>query len=135
MIEIYCRAHHPEREKGDRHLLCEAPGTDRRLVWPFRQKVPVPFFPRGSGSVCGECAALRDYAFCRLDRCPFGADKTTCARCPIHCYKPAIKDRVKEVMRYAGPRMIYRHPILALLHQLDDVVVSIRGKILGRKTS
>jgi hypothetical protein len=74
---------------------------------------------RGSGSVCGECAALRDYAFCRLDRCPFGADKTTCARCPIHCYKPSIKDRVKEIMRYAGPRMIYRHPILALLHQLD----------------
>ena len=35
--------------EGDRHLLCEAPGTDRRLVgraptegWS-RQKVPVPF--------------------------------------------------------------------------------------------
>jgi hypothetical protein len=34
------------REKGDRHHLCSAPGTDRRLVGPFRQMVPVPFFPR-----------------------------------------------------------------------------------------
>jgi hypothetical protein len=75
----------------------------------------------GRVSLCVECAALRDYAFCRLDRCPFGADKTTCVACPVHCYKPAYKDRIKEVMRYAGPRMIFRHPILALLHQLDTL--------------
>ena len=31
-------------EKGDRHHLCAAPGTDRRLVGPFRQMVPVPIF-------------------------------------------------------------------------------------------
>ena len=30
-------------EKGDRHHLCEAPGTDRRLVGPFRQMRTVPF--------------------------------------------------------------------------------------------
>jgi hypothetical protein len=75
----------------------------------------------GNGTLCVECAALADYAFCRLDCCPFGADKTTCADCPIHCYKPAIRDQVKQVMRYAGPRMILRHPILALLHQLDNL--------------
>jgi hypothetical protein len=70
--------------------------------------------------LCGECGELLDYALCRLERCPFGADKTPCARCPAHCYKPAMRTRIQEVMRYAGPRMLYRHPILALLHQWDD---------------
>jgi hypothetical protein len=74
--------------------------------------------------LCAECAALRDYAFCRLDRCPFGAEKPTCAKCPIHCYKPEMREKVKEVMRYAGPRMLLHHPVLSLLHQLD----SLRGR-------
>ena len=73
----------------------------------------------GDGPLCAECRELLDYANRRLDRCPFGPEKTSCAKCPVHCYKPAMRQRVREVMRYAGPRMIYRHPILALLHQLD----------------
>lgn len=69
--------------------------------------------------LCPECLALREYALCRLDRCPFGADKGTCANCPIHCYRPAMKEQVRVVMRYAGPRMLWHHPILALRHWLD----------------
>jgi hypothetical protein len=70
---------------------------------------------------CAECHELLDYAFGRLDRCRFGAAKGPCARCPVHCYKPAMRERVRQVMRYAGPRMLCRHPILALLHQLDGL--------------
>lgn len=73
------------------------------------------------GELCGECRKLRDYAFARLDRCPFGARKPTCAKCPVHCYKPAMKDQIRKIMRYAGPRMLYRHPALALMHQLDSL--------------
>ena len=69
--------------------------------------------------LCADCAALVNYAFCRLDRCPFGEKKTPCARCQVHCYGPTMRMHIKEVMRYAGPRMLYRHPILALLHQWD----------------
>ena len=72
---------------------------------------------RPDGELCSNCRELLEYAYARLDRCPFGDDKPTCARCPIHCYRPEIRARVKEVMRYAGPRMIFRHPILALRHQ------------------
>jgi hypothetical protein len=71
-------------------------------------------------TLCGQCERLLEYAFCRLDRCPFGAKKGACARCPVHCYAPTMRTRIKEVMRYAGPRMLYRHPILALLHQWDS---------------
>jgi hypothetical protein len=68
---------------------------------------------------CAACRELIDYATCRLDRCPFGAAKPTCASCPIHCYKPALRDRVRLVMRFAGPRMLLRHPVLAIRHVLD----------------
>jgi len=72
-----------------------------------------------SGSLCGQCQSLYDYALARLDRCPYGARKTTCARCPTHCYKLAMRDQIKVVMRYAGRRMLLRHPVLALFHMLD----------------
>ena len=68
---------------------------------------------------CRQCSELLAYALRRLDRCPFGGAKPPCADCPIHCYKPAMRDRVREVMRFAGPRMIWRHPILAIMHLID----------------
>jgi hypothetical protein len=73
----------------------------------------------GTGELCPDCDELRDYARFRLEKCPFQENKTTCANCPIHCYKPAMRERVRAVMRYAGPRMLYRHPILTLFHFLD----------------
>lgn len=74
---------------------------------------------QSEGRYCGECRELLDYALLRLERCPFGPQKTTCANCPIHCYKPRMRERVREVMRYSGPRMLFRHPLLAIAHLLD----------------
>ncbi|MBN1642565.1 MAG: nitrous oxide-stimulated promoter family protein [Anaerolineae bacterium] len=71
------------------------------------------------GALCPDCAALLSYARERLARCPFQERKPICARCPVHCYRPDMRDRIRDVMRYAGPRMLVRHPILALLHLLD----------------
>lgn len=75
----------------------------------------------GTGSLCPDCLELMEYAHARLSKCPFQASKPTCAKCPIHCYRPAMRERVRAVMRYAGPRMLYRHPILALWHMLDGL--------------
>lgn len=69
-----------------------------------------------SGGLCEACAALLEYAEQRLARCPFGPEKTTCRECPIHCYRPAQRSAMKDVMRQAGPRMLWRHPWLALRH-------------------
>jgi len=71
------------------------------------------------GGLCGECRDLLRYAEGRLAKCPFGEEKPTCARCPVHCYRPEMRERIREVMRYAGPRMIREHPWLALMHMLD----------------
>ncbi|MCX6069479.1 MAG: nitrous oxide-stimulated promoter family protein [Chloroflexi bacterium] len=72
-------------------------------------------------ALCENCERLCDYALARLDRCPFGAGKPTCASCSVHCYKPDMRARIKTVMRYSGPRMSYRHPLLALMHWLDSL--------------
>ncbi|MFO0892282.1 MAG: nitrous oxide-stimulated promoter family protein [Isosphaeraceae bacterium] len=84
----------------------------------------------GQGRPCSECRELLDYAHCRLDRCPFGERKPTCVNCPIHCYRQAMRDRIKEVMRYAGARMLTRHPILAVLHLLDGRRSRLRNDVL-----
>ncbi len=69
--------------------------------------------------LCKDCGALRDYARRRLERCVFGEAKPTCANCAVHCYKAVMRERVRQVMRWAGPRMIWRRPVLAVRHIVD----------------
>ena len=70
-------------------------------------------------SLCERCQQLSDYAMHRVDKCAFGEGKPTCAKCPIHCYNRVMRERIREVMRFAGPRMMPRHPLLAILHAMD----------------
>jgi hypothetical protein len=70
-------------------------------------------------SLCPECQGLLDYAGVRLERCRFGADKPTCANCPVHCYQRAQREHARLVMRYAGPRMLWEHPVMSLRHWLE----------------
>ena len=86
MIAMYCRDHH----------------TDGR--------------PLSAGGLCRDCEALAGYARRRLAACRYGASKPACADCPTHCFAPAMREQVRAVMRYAGPRMIWEHPILAVAH-------------------
>ncbi|MGQ9591353.1 MAG: nitrous oxide-stimulated promoter family protein [Planctomycetota bacterium] len=72
--------------------------------------------PRG---LCASCRELLRYAFARLRRCPYAAEKPTCAHCPIHCYRPEMRERIRAVMRYAGPRALFWRPLLAIAHLLD----------------
>ncbi|MFC1688531.1 nitrous oxide-stimulated promoter family protein [Pseudomonadota bacterium] len=71
--------------------------------------------------LCPDCARLMAYAQKRLEKCPYGENKPTCARCPIHCYKPAQREMARTVMRFAGPRMTFRHPWRSLTHLFDKM--------------
>jgi hypothetical protein len=75
----------------------------------------------GPGGLCERCAALMDYAEKRLQKCPYGENKPTCAKCPIHCYKPEPREQARQIMRFAGPRMPLRHPLRSLTHLLDKL--------------
>jgi hypothetical protein len=71
------------------------------------------------GKLCQECTEFLEYAIIRLDKCPFQENKSTCGKCLIHCYKPEMKEKVKKIMRYSGPRILLKHPSLALHHAWD----------------
>jgi len=68
---------------------------------------------------CSDCQELFEYAMRRLEKCPFQENKPTCAKCLIHCYKSSMRMKIRAVMRYSGPRMLFKHPVLALHHILD----------------
>jgi hypothetical protein len=72
------------------------------------------------GELCAACAGLLDYVKARLERCPYGTEKPTCRQCPIHCYRPDERARIKAVMAFAGPRMLLRGDLTALKHLLHD---------------
>lgn len=72
----------------------------------------------GNQELCPSCQELLEYAYHRLDRCKYGEEKPTCQKCPIHCYKPEMKERIRKVMRWSGPRMILYHPITSIKHLL-----------------
>ena len=93
MIAMYCRDHHGGARPA---------GTGQ-----------------GDDALCPDCADLLAYARLRLEKCRYGADKPTRAACPTHCYKPVMRERVREVMGYSGPRMIKTHPVLAVAHLVD----------------
>lgn len=69
--------------------------------------------------LCASCSELLEYASRRLGRCVFGDAKPTCANCLVHCYTADMREQVRIVMRWAGPRMLARHPILGILHLID----------------
>ena len=81
-------------------------------------------------NLCDDCSSLLDYAFKRIDKCPVKESKTTCAKCTVHCYKPDMREKVRGVMRYSGPRMLYHHPVKTLLHYAHGLkkTPSKRGK-------
>ena len=72
-------------------------------------------------NVCTECKELTEYALFRLEKCPFKVNKKFCSFCKIHCYKPEMRERIKAVMKYSGPRMLFSHPIFAVSHVVQMI--------------
>jgi hypothetical protein len=101
MLALYCRRQHRNREKIGVSLPSSGSRTSKEVA------------------LCEECLQLHQYAMKRLTFCPFGEEKTTCVGCPVHCYADQQREQIRKVMRYAGPRMLWLHPVLAVHHILD----------------
>ena len=69
-----------------------------------------------TGQLCPQCQALNNYAMERSDKGPFMETKTFCSNCKVRCNRKDMAQQIRQVMRYAGPRMLLHHPILALRH-------------------
>ena len=69
--------------------------------------------------MCPDCTALDVYARQRSDKCPFMENKTFCSNCRVHCYQPEMRQKIREVMRFSGPRMMFRHPVVVMRHMIE----------------
>ncbi len=96
------------------------PKTQRRLAFEARTvRAMMRIYCRdhhGGDSLCPDCQALLEYSEKRVSRCPHGIEKPNCKDCPIHCFREPQRSEIHAVMRYAGPRMLGKHPIMALHH-------------------
>ena len=104
MIELWCRKNHGGQA-------CREMGS--------RGSGQVSHGGSGEGShggkgLCGECRELLEYSLARLEHCKFGNTKTKCHKCPVHCYRPDMREKIRTVMRFSGPRMLLYHPLEAL---------------------
>ncbi len=70
--------------------------------------------------LCASCTALLEYAKNRSDHCPFMETKTFCSNCRVHCYQLVMRQKIREVMRFSGPRMIVHHPIMVIRHMIES---------------
>lgn len=127
MIELWCRKNHGEqacREMGSRggglvdHGGSGEGASGQCLSGEVRHG---GMSHRGGGEgshggpgLCGECRELLEYSLARLKHCKFGNAKTKCHKCPVHCYRPDMREKIRTVMRFSGPRMLLYHPLEAL---------------------
>lgn len=102
--------------------------TDKRFVRRAREVKTIAamlgMYCRAHGhapdtGLCTSCKELLDYATRRLEHCIFGDAKPTCTNCLVHCYSANLREQMRTAMRWAGPRMLRRHPLLGILHLLD----------------
>ena len=70
------------------------------------------------GGLCPQCRKLDDYARARSEYCPFMETKTFCSNCRVHCYRSEMREEIRKVMRFSGPRMIFYHPA-AIRHVIE----------------
>ena len=90
-LAMYCHAHH-----------------GHRLMEPFIFEHPKVSATVVNGpSLCEECSKLLRHAIVMRVLCPLDP-KPKCRNCQQHCYRPLYKDQMETVMKYAGPRSIFK---------------------------
>ena len=109
MIALWCRGHHAGVARA-----ADAPHVRLGL---------------SDVALCPACAELRAYALGRIGRCPHMGTKTFCSVCPTHCYRPEMRERIREVMRWSGPRMLMYRPVPAIRH----AIVTVKAKRAARQ--
>jgi hypothetical protein len=81
------------------------------------KRTPVDL-PAGLGArrLCPECSSFLEYAISKRLKCPLEAEKPTCKHCRIHCYDRPRREKVREIMSYAGRRLMLRGRLDYLWH-------------------
>lgn len=71
--------------------------------------------------LCGECESLLQYAHFKSDKCPFIDSKTFCSSCKVHCYNAEMRGKIRMVMRFSAPRLLFCRPAAVLKHLIESI--------------
>jgi hypothetical protein len=86
-IRIYCRAHHESRNQVNIR------GFDLKEI------------TGKSLELCPQCANLLHHAFVKRQHCTYDP-KPACKDCPSHCYAKTYRQKIREVMRFSGRKLL-----------------------------
>lgn len=90
--------------------------TVEKMISLYCEKKHTP----SSTTLCSECQNLLEYSNQRLEQCQYQEDKPTCRKCPVHCYRPIMREEIRRVMRFSGLRLVLRAPMDWIKHQIHD---------------
>jgi len=107
MIELFCKKHHSSKS----HIQSSEPLVQRSKFNVIDTDSPVQ-----SPKLCIECQELFEYAIDKTSNCPLKENKSLCSKCHIHCFDKNHREKIKKVMRYSGPRILFSNPILSFTH-------------------
>ncbi len=107
--------------KPKKKISIESKREREKLIVEKMIKIYCKYHHRTKEKLCPECQKLADYARVRTDKCPFMENKTFCSNCKEHCYSPAMRERIREVMKFSGPVMLFHNPILATNHVIQSI--------------
>ena len=103
--------------KGEQKRLREQETVSMMIRLYCRKNHKVGNDGKSKGEIlCPECQELLAYAEKKIQRCPFMENKTFCSNCRVHCYQSEMREKIRDVMRFSGPRMLLYHPFMALHH-------------------
>ena len=74
---------------------------------------------KSNDNLCFECREFLAYAKERLNNCLYQSKKPVCGICDLSCYNQKKKEKGLEIFNYSGPRMFFKHPVLAFRHLID----------------
>lgn len=100
-INLYCRCKHGERDRQEVEL----------KTHNVREIAGRPII------LCEECRKLLIHAYVKRTHCPMHP-KPQCKHCPSHCYHPVYREKIREVMRYSGKKMLLGGRLDYLFHLL-----------------
>lgn len=69
--------------------------------------------PKDASGLCASCRETVDATLARTEACPYG-HRGNCQDCDIRCQRGDARERIREIMRYAAPRMAARHPLMTM---------------------
>ncbi len=64
--------------------------------------------------LCNDCSDLFNYSILRINNCFYEINKPVCSSCKTHCFNKKNREKIRLVMRWSGPKMLWYYPFTSM---------------------